>query len=320
MKQITQGYEVLPDLMDFSNEEIKKRIELFGRVCYKSEESIKEDSYDRFYTMLTKRKHFSVLEHANLVIGVEIAVYNALITNIEVAESKILKHMEFSKDDKRAYISANLRTWLDFYEYRNDATVVLIMQKFLSESYPEIFPKNDTYQYANTPYLFEIIKDVKSLPGWKKHLRRSVRFVCDRGVSHEVVRHRIMAFSQESTRYCNYSELKGVEDIIFIDPRISFEFDKTVSALSEKEKNDLYKVICEANENSEKAYNKIIKIANSPQIARDVLSHNLKTEIIISGTIEFWEAFMALRVPETAHPRMREITVFNKLGEDLFAF
>jgi thymidylate synthase (FAD) len=131
-----------------------------------------------------------------------------------------------------------------------------------------------------------------------EHENITVRIVCDRGVSHEIVRHRLASYSQESTRYCNYGK-KGSE-ITFIAPI----FWKESVATSER-----YRVWRVAMANAEEAYLHLLAFGASPQEARSVLPNSLKTEIVMTCNLREWRHFFRLRAAAGAHPQMREIAV-----------
>lgn len=124
----------------------------------------------------------------------------------------------------------------------------------------------------------------------------SVRFIVDRGVSHELVRHRIASFAQESTRYCNYSKDKFGNDLTFIKP--CFWEDNSPEMLL-WESNMRY---------SEQGYLTLIEQGAQPQQARSVLPNSIKTEIVMTANPREWRAFFKLRVAEAAHPQMIEVT------------
>lgn len=132
-----------------------------------------------------------------------------------------------------------------------------------------------------------------------EHGSITVRFVCDRGVSHELVRHRIASFSQESTRYCNYSKGKFGEEITVIDPLGGFP----------EMTNDSFKGWRYAMEEAEKAYLFLISAGSSPQEARSVLPNSLKTEVVLTANPREWLHIFKLRCAKTAHPQMREIMI-----------
>lgn len=128
-----------------------------------------------------------------------------------------------------------------------------------------------------------------------EHEKVSVRFICDRGVSHEIVRHRIASYSQESTRYCNYSKDKFGKEITVIKP------------LFWKEDSQEYKVWYDGMLHSEQAYQQLIRMGAKPQEARSILPNSLKTEIVVTMNLREWRHFFKLRTAANAHPQMREI-------------
>ena len=130
-----------------------------------------------------------------------------------------------------------------------------------------------------------------------EHSSLSVKFVVDRGVSHELVRHRIASFAQESTRYCNYSKDKFGNEITVIEP--CFWNEDTGFY-------ECWKVSCEQ---SERYYFELLNGGATPQQARTVLPNSLKTEITITANYREWRNFFKLRTAEPAHPQMREVTI-----------
>ncbi len=140
-----------------------------------------------------------------------------------------------------------------------------------------------------------------------EHSSLSVKFVVDRGVSHELVRHRIASFAQESTRYCNYSKDKFGKEITVIKP---FFF---------AEDSDNYQAWKFAMRYAENIYFRLIELGATPQEARSVLPNSTKTEITITANYREWRAFFKLRTAKAAHPQMREVTIplFKELKEKL---
>ena len=142
-----------------------------------------------------------------------------------------------------------------------------------------------------------------------EHSSLSVKFVVDRGVSHELVRHRIASFAQESTRYCNYAKDKFGSECTFIDLYDGIRLD---SKMKNMEADMINAVLVEwvlAMEDAEKHYMKMLDLGATPQIARSVLPNSTKTEITITANYREWRNFFKLRVPGTAHPQMREVTI-----------
>lgn len=131
-----------------------------------------------------------------------------------------------------------------------------------------------------------------------EHVSLSVLFVCDRGVSHELVRHRIASFAQESTRYCNYSkEGKFPDGVTFIEP---FFYADDPSKYRE------WKTACE---DCEFWYFRALERGAKPQEARTVLNNSVKTEIVVTCNLREWRQIFRLRTAPGAHPQMRELMV-----------
>lgn len=145
-----------------------------------------------------------------------------------------------------------------------------------------------------------------------EHASLSYRIVCDRGVSHELVRHRLFSFAQESTRYCDYN--KG--EIEFIIP--CWFGDDSVADGEVLTPTDIYNMcrqerfleesmFCKCLEFAEQTYKTLREAGVSPQAARYVLPNGLKTEVVVTGNLRQWRNFFKLRLDKAAHPQMREI-------------
>ena len=127
-----------------------------------------------------------------------------------------------------------------------------------------------------------------------EHGSITVRFVCDRGVTHELVRHRLASYSQESTRYANYAKEKFGSEITVIRP-FFWATDTRRYKLWEKAMLDC-----------EKAYLKLLELGAKPQEARSVLPNSLKTEIVMTANLREWRHVFKLRCATPAHPQIRE--------------
>ena len=139
----------------------------------------------------------------------------------------------------------------------------------------------------------------------------TVKFICDRGVSHELVRHRLASFVQESTRYCNYSKDKFGNELTFVKPPF-------LTRPSQNKKRWSDYLVAEHWQNAmrqaEYFYLDMIDRGLKPEEARSVLPNSLKTEVIMTANLREWRHFFKLRTGKTAHPQMREITI-PLLGE-----
>lgn len=128
-----------------------------------------------------------------------------------------------------------------------------------------------------------------------EHGAITVRFICDRGVTHELVRHRIAAYSQESTRYCNYSKDKFDNQLTFIEP---FFF------LGKKHEYNSWENMCSS---SEASYFNLLRLGATPQEARSVLPNSLKTEIVMTANPREWRHVFTMRTSNAAHPQIRQV-------------
>ncbi|MGB9726635.1 MAG: FAD-dependent thymidylate synthase [Minisyncoccia bacterium] len=138
---------------------------------------------------------------------------------------------------------------------------------------------------------------IKKLLDWGhesvfEHEKVTVRIICDRGITHELVRHRIAAYTQESTRYCNYSgEIQFIQPLFF-------------------KKNSLaYKIWLSSCKTAATNYTKLIKMGITPEEARSILPNSLKTEIIVTYNLRQWRHVFEMRCQKAAHPQMREIMI-----------
>jgi len=148
-----------------------------------------------------------------------------------------------------------------------------------------------------------------------EHVSFGVRFVCDRGVSHELVRHRHCSFSQESTRYVKYDGemefilpcwmnekfLNGVWDF---ETYRHYNVDGGLSGLTDQELRWVYSCLV-----SEESYKRLIDGGWSPQQARSVLPNSLKTEIVMTTNLRDWRHIFHLRCDKSAHPQLRELMI-----------
>ena len=144
-----------------------------------------------------------------------------------------------------------------------------------------------------------------------EHESIRVKFIVDRGVSHEIVRHRLAAYCQESTRYCNYSKGQFGEEITVIEPCF---WDKD---------SDLMRDWRSAMRMAENHYLGLLHQGASPQEARNVLPNSLKTEVVMTANLREWRHFFKLRTASAAHPQMREVAIallkeFQKLVPVVF--
>ncbi|MCM1220943.1 MAG: FAD-dependent thymidylate synthase [Lachnospiraceae bacterium] len=148
-----------------------------------------------------------------------------------------------------------------------------------------------------------------------EHSSLSVMFTVDRGVTHELVRHRIASFAQESTRYCNYSNDKFGNECNFIDlePGLTIDtginLNRTGKIVDATRIGNILDEWRAAMEDAERHYLKMLELGARPQIARSVLPNSTKSDITITANYREWRAFFKLRADAPAHPQMREVTI-----------
>ena len=294
------------------NDPIKK-IEKCGRVCYKSEDKITEDSAEKFVANIIKRGHEAVLEHASFIFKVSHDVYQDLIDKVNFVESYYTVKMYLRFTEPGGYIvSGNVRAWRDFFRFSG---VPPYMNDFV-EANPILFPefKSDS-PFSFNKEIWSIIQisadDLESLHQRLVHEDVSVKFICDRGVSHEIVRHRPASFCQESTRYCNYSKDGFGNEITVIEP--CFFHDQHSDQDWEN-----YQKWEAAMADAEEWYMELLQNGATPQEARSVLPNSLKTELIMTAPLMEWCHFFNLRMSSAAHPQMREVASYAYNSLDSF--
>ena len=174
-----------------------------------------------------------------------------------------------------------------------------VTNSYITTNYRVLIENNwlDDLKYISEPYLF--------------HAKRTtVKFICDRGVSHEFVRHRVFSFAQESTRYCNYTKDKFNNELTFIIPCWIKDLEEgNYYAYCEyhHSKNDASKRWFDSCMSSEFVYINLIEEGWKPQEARTILPNSLKTELIMTGFNDDWENFFKLRCAPNAHPQAKEL-------------
>lgn len=305
-----------------------EHIEIIGRTCYKSESLITETSAKPFCERMVRGRHHAMIEHFRFIVKVNKEYYDILSKVSELRDNMGNKYITMTKDDVngRYIISASARGFNDLIDKKvrnlselNVMTCIEDIVRIIIERYNcgALFNEHlrSVYNIINTNRLptrlpISIIDNFDMLTDdeYKMHAWYSVHFVCDRGVTHEMVRHRDASFAQESTRYCNYSKGKFGNEITVIKPMFWEE---------DSEEYKLWWMDCK---HSEETYNSLIKLGASPQEARSILPNSLKTEIIVTAQVYEWEHIFNLRLFGTTgapHPQIREVMemALNKMIE-----
>lgn len=296
MRLIKPSFEIIEQQAGL--EGMYKQIELAGRTCYKSEDKITEDSAKGFVERMIKSGHGAMLEHGTVYLKV---------TNKGLSLDNYDKNQVENKYISNPYSKVIFGKYPKYnsYEEKLEAT----QEVYITTNYRVLVENGwlDDLQYICEPTEF--------------HAKRiTVHFVCDRGVSHEFVRHRVMSFAQESTRYCNYSKDKFGNELTFIEPCWLEDYnykDNTYNQLfidslrfAEAHYLDLLKKW------DDKIPDKRYKTGFrnnpwTPQQARAVLPNALKTELVVTGFVSDWQHFFRLRsrIAETGkpHPQAQEL-------------
>lgn len=311
MRLIKPSFEIIEQKPGVDG--LLQHIERCGRTCYKSEDKITEDSAEKFVNMLVNRGHTAMVEHGTVYLKYD-----------------IIEHGSMNLPNK--------------YHFNKYSVVTVGNEPLHGYETPEYKEKFDghTYAYITTNYRVLLqndwLDDLKyQCEPSEHHVKRvTVKFVCDRGVSHEFVRHRVFSFAQESTRYCNYSKDKFGKECTFIIPSwlsdsITREGHYTWHCwcgldtygpgkdcfASEEEYENRKGTDFDAHssegffiaelQSAEFTYFKLLEQGWIAQQARAVLPNSLKTELIMTGTIKQWEGFFKLRDAKDAHPQAREL-------------
>ena len=263
-----------------------KKIELAGRTCYKSENKITEDSAVGFVNRLVNAGHLAMVEHAVFCFMTETDdkdLLKDMVDHYSVFPFTNFTTQEITDDNFRIIFSANLRALIE----NNLAYVVNDKIDFDSQLLTDF-------------RLVDFDNDIKNKTTIEKltHRYTTMRFICDRGVSHELVRHRLYSFAQESQRYVKYDKN---DDIEFIKPR---DFDTW---------DDLSKMVFKASlSDAEKKYKLLRSYGRTAQEARGILPNAIKTEIVVTGNELEWKHFFELRCDKAAHPDMQVVANMAK--------
>ena len=322
MKIIKAGHEHIP------HEGVTpyQFIERVGRTCYKSEDKITEDSAVKFVKGLVSRGHTAMIEHFWVHLSYS-GDYRILYDKIEYFVtndlndlgdySTLFRFMQVTNDikSKTVLLSCPIRVFTELSNRKlvQDNIPLLIREMFhaVQKEYFDFFNETATFfredrvltnqfvVWNESDFIF-MMKEA-GLPEQEimKHNTHTFNFICNRGVSHELVRHRPCSFAQESTRYCNYSKDKFGKEITVIEPL-------WLSGKNVLEWEDWERAI----RTSEMQYFKLLDKGWSPQEARGVLPNDLKTEVVVTANETEWQHIVNLRSKQTtgkAHPQMVEV-------------
>lgn len=268
-----------------------KMIELAGRTCYKSEDKITENSAKEFVDRMIKLGHGAMLEHGTIYLTIDgedpnlSKIQSNPYTKVNLVPYEVLTEGNYTISYK-AYITTNLRVLIE-----NNLKELLCYQVEPTEHHEK---------------------------------RITAKFICDRGVSHEFVRHRVFSFAQESQRYCNYNKDKFNNELTFIKPTWlniptgDYTYwdgdwcDIDNMKIQLPSDNGIADNFLWCLNNAGMQYRLLINKGLKPQEARGVLPNATKTELVMTGFESDWEHFFELRCSGAAHPDAK------KLADELY--
>jgi len=295
MKVVAPSFEVLDNL---DNESLAVRIEFCGRICYKSEDKINWDSALPFVSKMAEHGHNSVLEMGVVTLQVDCADSDQ-VTELFLTQPR---YLQIDRDNNSLLVTGSVRAFRELLMFHPDCAVVDAMCAYLNERHPYFFstilPKNGFADDGSISVHKVELVDVDLLPPDKlaKHRHIAVKFIVNRAITHEIVRHRPCSFLQESQRYCRYSDDKFGSEVTFIKPMF---FEEGVPE---------YNVWQKAMLDTEQMYLQLLE-TSTPQAARTVLPNSCKTELIVYANLAEWLHIFKLRTTKAAEPSMREVTI-----------
>lgn len=319
MKIVTPNVEIMRTGVEKVFVTPEQFIEKVGRTCYKSEDKITDISSVKFVSNLINHGHEAMIEHWNLIFETDYNTYYHFVDDWNVLQhdndirlnEQIRPYIRFTDyttwDGKERFvISGNMRAWRDYAKACVEGYNEIPNYMWgVIRNYPTFFPEYQDYTPVNftddilTPISITRLSKNERLV----HQTITMKFICDRGVSHELVRHRVASFAQESTRYCNYGLDKFNNELTVVRPSWC------------KKDSDLYNYWQDGCLSAETTYFLMLHNGASPQEARSILPNSLKTEIIVTMNLDGWNHFFNLRCSSNAQPDMREIA---NMARELF--
>ena len=294
MRIVAPSFIILDNL---DQQSLAARIEFCGRICYKSEHRIEAGSAIPFVRKMAEHGHNSVLEMA--VVSLDITCAPAQIANLYFCQPKFLQIDRLSAT--RLLVTGSMRAFREMAQQHPDDAISNAIVVFLSKRHPYFFEglcdglKEDLSEIRVEKIP---LKQIERLERQQlvKHRYLAVKFIVNRAVTHELVRHRPCTFLQESQRYCRYSADKFGNEITFIRPLFFAEASEELSVWQE------------SMAAMEQQYLRLLQ-TSTPQAARTVLPNSCKTEIIVYANLAEWRHILELRTSPAAEPSMREVMI-----------
>jgi thymidylate synthase (FAD) len=295
MRIVEPSFTLLDEL---DQQSLAVRIEYCGRICYKSENRIDKDSAIPFVLKMAEYGHNSVLE-MGVVTCMVTCISSDPIAALFFRQPKFLQIDRL--DEHRLLITGSIRAFREMLLYHPDDAISRAIGVLLRERHPYFFatrplPANDISEGVGVEKVPLEAVERLATPLLAKHRYLAIKFIVNRAVTHELVRHRPCTFLQESQRYCRYSADKFGNEVTFIKP---------VFFAPESEEFAIWQQSMEA---MERQYLRLLE-TSTPQAARTVLPNSCKTEIIVYTNLLEWRHIFELRTSPAAEPSMREIMI-----------
>jgi thymidylate synthase (FAD) len=310
MKVIPASFEI-QDALD--RQTLAERIEACGRICYKSEGKIGINTAEPFIKNILKHGHNSVAEMG--VATLRVSFDSESLAHKFLATQP--KYMQIDRPGKgEMLITGSIRGYRELFKGQPTDKLIKAMVGYLGNRqslfFEDLIPRHGWMPQTGVEIEKLPLTEVDKLPYelLAKHRFLGVKFITNRAVTHEIVRHRPCSFLQESQRYCRYSEDKFANQVTFIKP------------LFFAEESEEYRLWAQVMAETEKLYLKLLE-TSSPQAARTVLPNSCKTEIIVYCNLMEWMHILRLRTTPQAEPSMREVTIpllkaFGKRWPNIF--
>ncbi|MCK5614865.1 FAD-dependent thymidylate synthase [Candidatus Pacearchaeota archaeon] len=308
MRIVKQSFELYKEFVGDhapTEDEIVQKIGTMSRICYKSEHLAKE-SEKGFVNGIIKKNHNSCLEKGVITLICDIHVGRQALVEFCAIEKPFIKVDELG--EKSLIITGSIRGFRELAMKHRHKTVVYEIYSYLKKNmsffFSEIGEDDDDTQEAGCSIKAINIDHYKertiSTDIYMRHRHQGVKFITNRAVTHEMVRHRPVAFLQESQRYCSYDKDQFGNEVTFIQP---LAFPKLME-------EEAYQIWNETMEYCEKRYLEAVKSGMSAQAARTMLPNSCKTEINIYTDLRQWSHIFAMRsINKHAEPSMREAMI-----------
>jgi len=295
MRVIPASFEIMEDL---DRQSLITRIEACGRLCYKSEDKISQDSAGPFVKAIIRHGHNSVMEMG--VFTLKIAAANE--EDITRLYCTLPKYLFLDRMADQLLLTGSVRAFRELIMFHGKVKIVAAIGDFLLDRHPLMYDDLASAYSASTAPDVQVAKvGLQEVDQFEsillaRHRHIAVKFIVNRAVTHEIVRHRPCSYLQESQRYCRYDGDKFGKQVTFIKPLFYAEGSKE------------YQLWEKAMAETEQLYLTLLE-TSSPQAARTVLPNSCKTELITYANLTEWLHIFRLRTSKAAEPTMREVMI-----------